>query len=94
MPAGTLDVMKLPGDPPTYQIMFEENAGGTFVHRVDADELAPFLHEELRINQATAVQAANKAQQDGRIRIPEVVLEENNLHASMDYMEAEDLGTE
>src|SRR5579884_3044158 len=34
MPNGTLDLMKLDGQPVTYQIMFEQNAGGTFVARV------------------------------------------------------------
>jgi len=33
MPNGTLDLMKLDGQPVTYQIMFEQNAGGTFVAR-------------------------------------------------------------
>ena len=29
MPAGTLDIMKLAGEPVTYQVMFELNGGGT-----------------------------------------------------------------
>ena len=49
MPNGTLDLMKIDDQPPTYQIMFEQNAGGTFVARVESDELVPFLHEEMRV---------------------------------------------
>ena len=66
MPNGTLDLMKLDGQPVTYQIMFEQNAGGTFVARVESDEL---LNKE------------------SRVRLPNIFLEENNLHAVMDYME-------
>ena len=87
MPSGTLDVMKLDGQPATYQIMFEQNPGGTFVARVDADELVGFLHEEMRIDLLVAETAAARAQKDGRTRMPEIFLEENNLHAVMDYLE-------
>lgn len=94
MPVGTLDIMKLDEAPADYQIMFEENAGGTFVATVDEEELLDFLHEEMRIDLPVASEAARKAQADGRTRIPDVFLEENNLHAIMDYQEAEDLGEE
>ena len=94
MPVGTLDIMKLGGNEPSYQIMFEENAGGTFVARVEPDELVDFMHEEMRIDLPQAVDAARQAQNDGRTRIPDLFLEENNLHAIMDYMEEEDLGEE
>ena len=94
MPVGTVDIMKLDDNPPSYQIMFEENAGGTFVARVDPDELVDFMHEEMRIDLPMAEEAARKAQSEGRTRIPDVFLEENNLHASMDYLEEEDLGEE
>jgi hypothetical protein len=94
MPAGTLDIMKLGDSSPTYQIMFEENAGGTFVARIEPDELLNFMHEEMRIDLPRAVDAARKAEKEGRTHIPDVFLEENNLHAIMDYMEVEDLGEE
>jgi len=94
MPVGTLDIMKLDENPPSYQIMFEENAGGTFVARVDSDELVDFLHEEMRLDLPLAEDATRKVQNDGRTRIPDIFLEENNLHAIMDYQEAEDLGEE
>jgi hypothetical protein len=94
MPVGTLDIMKLDGASPSFQIMFEENAGGTFVARVDPDELLDFMMEEMRIDEPLAVDAAKKVQAEGRIRIPNVFLEENNLHAIMDYMEEEDVGEE
>ena len=94
MPVGTLDIIKLDENPGSYQIMFEENAGGTFVARVEPDELLDFLHEEMRLDLPVAEDAALKAQSSGRTRIPDVFLEENNLHAIMDYQEAEDLGEE
>jgi len=87
MPQGTLDIMKLDGAPVTYQIMFEQNLGGTFVTRVDADELVPFLHEEMRVDLPLAESAAKLAQNDGRTRMQGVFLEENDLHAVMDYLE-------
>jgi len=87
MPNGTLDLMKLDGNPTTYQIMFEQNAGGTFVARVESDELVPFLHEEMRVELPTAESAAQRLQKESRVRLPNVFLEENNLHAVMDYME-------
>ncbi len=87
MPEGTLDVMKLEGQPVTYQIMFEQNAGGTFVARVEADELVPFLHEEMRVDLPMAQTAASRAANDGRVRVPDIFLEENNLHAAMEYLE-------
>ncbi|HKD82115.1 MAG TPA: hypothetical protein VKH81_20655 [Candidatus Angelobacter sp.] len=87
MPNGTLDLMKLDGHPQTYQIMFEQNAGGTFVARVESDELVPFLHEEMRVELPTAESAAQRLQKENRIRLQNVFLEENNLHAVMDYME-------
>jgi len=90
MPLGTLDIMKLDGQPLTYQIMFEQNPGGTFVARVDSEELLPFLHEEMRVDLPVAETAAANAAKDGRTRLPGVFLEENNLHAVMDYLE-EDL---
>lgn len=94
MPTGTLDVMKLDGNSLSYQIMFEENAGGTFVARVEPDELVDFMHEEMRIELPKALDAAQKADKNGRTRIPNVFLEENNLHAIMDYQEIEDMGEE
>ena len=87
MPNGTLDLMKLDGNPPTYQIMFEQNAGGTFVARVEADELLPFLHEEMRVELPMAESAAQRLLRENRIRLQNIFLEENNLHAVMDYME-------
>jgi hypothetical protein len=87
MPTGTLDLMKIDGQPATYQIMFEQNAGGTFVARVDQDELVPFLHEEMRVDLTVAETAAQQLTKESRIRMPNVFLEENNLHAVMDYME-------
>ena len=87
MPNGTLDLMKLDGQPVTYQIMFEQNAGGTFVARVDSDELVPFLHEEMRVELATAESAANRLSKEDRVRMPNIFLEENTLHAVMEYME-------
>lgn len=79
--------MKLEGQPPTYQIMFEENAGGTFVARVDGEELVPFLHQEMRVDLPVAEATAQKAQREGRSRQQGVFLEENNLHAVMEYLE-------
>lgn len=87
MPLGTLDIMKLDGQPMTYQIMFEQNAGGTFVARVDADELVQFMHEEMRVELPMAQSLAQRAQTEGRVRIPGVFLEENNLHGAMEYLE-------
>lgn len=87
MPLGTLDIMKLDGQPVTYQIMFEQNAGGTFVARVESDELVAFMHEEMRVDLAVAESAAKRVQTDGRTRLSGVFLEENNLHAVMEYME-------
>jgi hypothetical protein len=87
MPNGTLDLMKLDGQPVTYQIMFEQNAGGTFVARVESDELVPFLHEEMRVELPTAESAAQRLAKENRVRLQNVFLEENNLHAVMDYME-------
>jgi hypothetical protein len=87
MPLGTLDIMKLDGQPVTYQIMFEQNAGGTFVARVESDELVPFMHEEMRVDLVVAESAAKRAQTEGRTRLPGIFLEENNLHAVMEYME-------
>ena len=87
MPLGTLDIMKLDGQPVTYQIMFEQNAGGTFVARVEDDEAVAFMHEEMRVDLPVAESAAKRAETEGRARVPGVFLEENNLHAVMDYME-------
>ncbi|PYP82839.1 MAG: hypothetical protein DMG65_25525 [Candidatus Angelobacter sp. Gp1-AA117] len=90
MPLGTLDILKLEGNPVTYQIMFEQNAGGTFVARVDADELVSFLHEEMRVDLPVAEEAAGRAGTEGRVRIGDTFLEENNLHAVMEYQEEDD----
>ncbi len=87
MPQGTLDIMKLDGQPVTYQVMFEQNAGGTFVARVESDELLPFMHEEMRVELQMAESVAQRVQTEGRTRIPGVFLEENNLHAVMEYLE-------
>jgi hypothetical protein len=81
MPAGTLDIMKLTGEPVTYQIMFELNVGGTFVARVVPEELVPFLHEEMRVELESAERAARQAYKEGRTRIEGLSLEENDLHA-------------
>lgn len=94
MPVGTLDIMKLNGSSPSYQIMFEENAGGTFVARVEGDELVKFMHEDMRIDLPLAVEAARQVEKAGRTRMQDIFLEENNLHAAMDYEEEEDLGEE
>jgi hypothetical protein len=94
MPVGTLDILKLEGNPTSYQIMFEENAGGTFVARVEPDELVDFMHQEMRIDLPKTLDAARKVEAEGRTRVPDVFLEENNLHAIMDYREVEDLGEE
>jgi hypothetical protein len=79
--------MKLDGQPVTYQIMFEQNAGGTFVARVESDELVPFMHEEMRVDLVVAESAGKRAQMEGRTRLSGIFLEENNLHAVMEYME-------
>ena len=94
MPVGTLDIMKLDEYSGDYQVMFEENAGGTFVATVDEEELLEFLHEEMRLELPVATDAAQQAETEGRVRIPDIFLEENNLHAIMDYQEVEDLGEE
>lgn len=90
MPLGTLDIMKLEGNPVTYQIMFEQNAGGTFVARVDADEIVSFLHEEMRVDLPMAKEAARRSSTEGRARVGDIFLEENNLHAVMEYQEEDD----
>jgi hypothetical protein len=87
MPNGTVDIIKLLSDPISYQIMFEQNPGGTYVARVNGDELVPFLHEEMRVDLPVAESAAQRAQQEGRIRVQGVFLEENDLHAVMEYLE-------
>ena len=87
MPAGTLDIMKLAGEPVTYQIMFELNGGGTFVARVEPEELVPFMHEEMRVELESAERAARQAQAEGRTRMDGLSLEENDLHAVMEYLE-------
>ncbi len=87
MPQGTLDVMKLDGQPVTYQVMFEQNAGGTFVARVDTAGLVPLMHEDMRVDLPAAETIAQKAQTEGRVRVANVFLEENNLHAAMEYLE-------
>lgn len=89
MPMGTLDVMKLDGNPITYQIMFEQNAGGTYVARVDNDELVRFMHEEMRVDLPLSEEVARIAEVEGRKRVNSIFLEENNLHAVMEYMEEE-----
>jgi len=90
MPLGTLDILKLEGNPVTYQIMFEQNAGGTFVARVEADELVSFLHEEMRVDLPVTEEAARRANTEGRVRLGDIFLEENNLHAVMEYQEEDD----
>jgi hypothetical protein len=87
MPQGTLDVMKLDGQPVTYQVMFEQNAGGTFVARVDSSGLVPLMHEEMRVELPAAESIAQKAASEGRVRVANVFLEENNLHGAMEYLE-------
>ncbi|HLY99424.1 MAG TPA: hypothetical protein VKT33_10215 [Candidatus Angelobacter sp.] len=89
MAHGTLDIMKLDGRPTTYQIMFEENSGGTFVARVTDQELLPFLHGEMRVDIPVAENAVQLARIEERVRLGGVSLDENDLHAVMDYMEAE-----
>ena len=87
MPQGTLDVMKLEGQPVTYQVMFEQNAGGTFVARVNSEGLVPLMHEDMRVELPAAESIAQKAATEGRVRVANVFLEENNLHAAMEYLE-------
>lgn len=87
MPQGTLDIMKLNDQPATFQVMFEQNAGGTFVARVDSDELVGFMHEEMRVDLPMAQSAALQAANEGRARLQGLFLEENNLHAAMEYLE-------
>jgi hypothetical protein len=87
MPAGTLDVMRLAGEPVTYQIMFELNVGGMFVARVEPEELVSFMHEEMRVEIQSAERAARLAQIEGRVRMTGFSLEENDLHAAMEYLE-------
>ena len=87
MAAGTLDVMKLQGEPVTYQVMFELNVGGTFVARIESEELVPFMHEEMRVDLDLATRAARQAQTSGRAQVEGLSLEENDLHAIMDYLE-------
>ncbi len=87
MAAGTLDVMKLQGEPVTYQVMFELNVGGTFVARIESEELVPFMHEEMRVDLDLATRAARQAQASGRSQVEGLSLEENDLHAVMDYLE-------
>jgi hypothetical protein len=87
MPQGTLDVMKLDGQPVTYQVMFEQNAGGTFVARVEPSGLVPLMHEEMRVDLPAAESIAQRAETEGRVRVANVFLEENNLHAAMEYLE-------
>lgn len=87
MPHGTLDILKLEGQPASYQIMFEQNPGGTFVARVDGEELLEFLHQEMRVDLPVAESAADAVTKQGRTRMPGVFLEENNLHAVMEYLE-------
>jgi hypothetical protein len=41
----------------------------------------------MRVELPTAESAAARLQKEGRIRLPNIFLEENNLHAVMDYME-------
>ena len=86
MPLGTLDIMKLDNQP-TFQVMFEQNAGGTFVARVENDELVGFIHEEMRVDLPMAQSAARQAATEGRARVQGLFLEENNLHAAMEYLE-------
>ena len=90
MPLGTLDILKLEGNSVTYQIMFEQNAGGTFVARVDSEELVPFMHEEMRVDLPVAEDAARRVAAEGRTRVSDIFLEENNLHAVMEYQEEDD----
>ena len=90
MPLGTLDILKLESNSVTYQIMFEQNAGGTFVARVDSEELVPFMHEEMRVDLPVAEDAARRAAAEGRTRVSDIFLEENNLHAVMEYQEEDD----
>jgi hypothetical protein len=45
------------------------------------------MHEEMRVDLEMAESAAQRAQSEGRTRIAGVFLEENNLHAAMEYLE-------
>jgi hypothetical protein len=90
MPLGTLDVMKLERNSLGYQVMFEQNAGGTYVVRVDPEELINFMHEEMRIELPVAEDAARRAETDGRVRVEGISLDENDLHAVMEYLEDEE----
>ena len=55
--------------------------------RVDSDELVPFLHEEMRVELPTAESAAQRLTKEDRVRLQNIFLEENTLHAVMEYME-------
>jgi len=46
--------MKLDGQPLTYpDSCLSRTPGGTFVTRIESDELVPFLHEEMRVELPT-----------------------------------------
>ena len=90
MPLGTLDIMKLERSPLTFQVMFEQNAGGTYVVRVEPNELVNFMHEEMRVELPVAEDAARRAHSNGRARVEGISLDENDLHAVMEYLEDEE----
>ncbi len=87
MTQGTLDILRLEGAPVTFQITFERDAGGSFVSRLEPQELVMFLHEEMRVELPLAENAARRADTEGRARVVGLVLDENDLHAVMDYLE-------
>jgi hypothetical protein len=41
----------------------------------------------MRVDLPTAESAAQRLDKENRVRLPNIFLEENNLHAVMDYME-------
>jgi hypothetical protein len=43
----------------------------------------------MRVDMPLAESAAQRLDKEGRVRLPNIFLEENNLHAVMDYMEEE-----
>jgi len=45
------------------------------------------MHEEMRVELPAAESIAQKAQSEGRVRVANVFLEENNLHGAMEYLE-------
>jgi len=60
--------MKLDGQPLTYQIMFEQNAGGTFVTRIESDEWCPSTRRNA-CGVAYRGIGAQRLRNEGRVRL-------------------------